>query len=402
MACEGFVLPIRRKGLFAQDAFFSDIKDEFNDVIKDTLRRWDSKGSSGIGDRWTAYRRLRSHDRKDEDEKVASVTQTDESVVIAVDMSDFVNGQIDMRTEGQSAIVEASLGSKMSYKRRFPLPRNVNVDGVVAAMSDDGILTITAPRKDRKVSVKPDVGASGGASSVSTTKNVQATSFQSSSQTQGGNGRVIPLTVEDSQASAAETKVSTEQSSNLKSIQEELERQILRGDTQSATTGSTQETSSVSSSSTSSSRRVLPILRKGRFFKDSFFKDVQGDFESALGNIIKRWDDDDSFSSSTSAPPPSTFSRRITESQVLDGGCTSGITATDDTYKVIVDMGDYADGKIGVKAVEGAVIVTGETKGEAGTTTFSKSFALPGVKDAAKVDAALSTDGVLTVTAPKT
>ena len=61
-------------------------------------------------------------------------------------MSEFIDGNIAVKTREQYAVVEASYQSK-SFNRKFLLPSNINFDGIKAAMSDEGILTITAPKK---------------------------------------------------------------------------------------------------------------------------------------------------------------------------------------------------------------------------------------------------------------
>lgn len=65
---------------------------------------------------------------------------------IVVDMSDYANGQITVETCGFSAVVKGQAGQRV-YHRRFPLPQDTVIDGVVADLSDDNILTVTAPRK---------------------------------------------------------------------------------------------------------------------------------------------------------------------------------------------------------------------------------------------------------------
>lgn len=62
-----------------------------------------------------------------------------------------------------------------------------------------------------------------------------------------------------------------------------------------------------------------------------------------------------------------------------------------------MDVKDFADGHLDVKAVAGAVLVTGKK----GTCSFERRFSIPGLSQPEKVAAALSADGVLTITAPK-
>lgn len=65
---------------------------------------------------------------------------------IVLDMNEYASGEITVETVGLSAVVEGKVGQRR-YHRRFPLPQNTIIDGVVADMSDENILTVTAPRK---------------------------------------------------------------------------------------------------------------------------------------------------------------------------------------------------------------------------------------------------------------
>lgn len=61
-------------------------------------------------------------------------------------MSDFVKGSITVRTRRNYVVVEADYEEKR-FKREFRLSLNTNFDGLKTAMSNEGILTITAPKK---------------------------------------------------------------------------------------------------------------------------------------------------------------------------------------------------------------------------------------------------------------
>lgn len=62
-------------------------------------------------------------------------------------MTDFVSGEISVRTKGLNAVVDAKVGSSRKFHRSYPLPTDINTEAVAAAMSDEGILTITGKRK---------------------------------------------------------------------------------------------------------------------------------------------------------------------------------------------------------------------------------------------------------------
>lgn len=64
--------------------------------------------------------------------------------------------------------------------------------------------------------------------------------------------------------------------------------------------------------------------------------------------------------------------------------------------QIVLDVKDYVDGHLDVKAEDGAIVV----KGKKGPCSFERRFSIPNLSQPDKVAAALSDDGVLTVTAP--
>lgn len=73
-----------------------------------------------------------------------------------MDVQDFVGGEVKARVEGERELVvegrtETKTGdwsaSSSSFRRRFCLPANTDLAAVSAVLSDDGILTVTAPLK---------------------------------------------------------------------------------------------------------------------------------------------------------------------------------------------------------------------------------------------------------------
>lgn len=62
----------------------------------------------------------------------------------------------------------------------------------------------------------------------------------------------------------------------------------------------------------------------------------------------------------------------------------------------MLDVKDFADGHLDVKALTGSIVVIGEK----GSRSFERRFSIPGLSQPEKVAAALSADGILTITAP--
>lgn len=72
---------------------------------------------------------------------------------IALDVHDFVVGEMKVKAEGDyELVVEGRLekgeeGASGTFKQHFTLPETADMSAVSAVMSSDGILTITAPKK---------------------------------------------------------------------------------------------------------------------------------------------------------------------------------------------------------------------------------------------------------------
>jgi len=400
------LLPIARRGLFSEDDFFSDWRGAYDGAVEEVLGR--VGGRSLLADAFSSYRTAKEAQPQGGDGDIAaSVSDTPESYVVVLDMADFLSGEISVRTRGLSAIVDAKNGER-SFTRRYPLPEGSNTDKVVAAMSNEGILTINVPKT-------PGKPASHGAA-----------------QSPSSEGDLkLKVDIGLSENTSAE-KVDNKEGSASSSM--------MDGD------------------------KVLNISRRGDFFKDSFFENVWNDFDSAMGDMVKRqkerevkreseraardlarkkviedfWNEEDrqlkSLRSERLAKRRQASQEMMDQFNAFKVGMTQGlqvqhmtfqmspgtdalssyrqlrhwagpsgdtqaaqVTATDTAYKVVIDVGACAEGDMDVKVDGETLRVTGRK----GDTSFEREFSLPGLGAPEGVSAALSEDGVLTVTAPK-
>ncbi|XP_042869494.1 uncharacterized protein LOC122251540 [Penaeus japonicus] len=398
----GFQLPITRRGRFLEDDFFSGFQNNYERAVDDVLDRWGTRKS--LADRLASYRRLREKDTSDET-KAATITETEDAYMIVLDMSDFASGEITVQTSGFFAVVDGKAPPRV-FNRRFPLPKTTVIDRVVADLSDDNILKITAPKKGAK-SVAVNLEGADTSSSIqqqtsasSVEEQIVPTQTGSSLNQAPGGSRVIPLEVEG-QATSTSTSTSTS-SARVESVAQAVQNEELCAGRSGSNTriiplniegddDGSSFSSITSTSSSSSHNRVLPIKRRGRFLQDTTFEKVWKDFEAALDEVVARRGstaglEDDKMQSY----------RNLRQCVQQEDNQAANVSKDEGEVKIVVDVKDFADGHLDVKAEDGAIVV----KGKKGPCSFERRFSLPTLSQPDKVTAALSDDGILTVTAP--
>ncbi|XP_076061741.1 uncharacterized protein LOC143037427 isoform X2 [Oratosquilla oratoria] len=144
-------LPIENRGDFFQDPFFSNDRKNFQSAVSTILERHGMKSS--IDDDLKSYKALRKSISVDESQAVRISNEETEYKVV-MDMSDFVEGEVKVKVDGQKLVVESSTekkesnsSSSRSFRRCITFPTLVNMEAVTSALSSDGVLTITAPKK---------------------------------------------------------------------------------------------------------------------------------------------------------------------------------------------------------------------------------------------------------------
>ncbi|KAF2355908.1 Alpha crystallin/Hsp20 domain [Trinorchestia longiramus] len=404
------MLPITRRGHFFEDDFFKDFQQDYSSAVRDVLDK--CGGRSLLANQFSNYRRARQEDPHTDDSLAASISDTPEAYVIVLDMTDYISGEITVRTKNTNAVVDAKVGNRTPFHRIYPLPRNTNTDAVVVAMSDEGILTINAKKKDQK------------SKKLETTASVDSTSGDGGSNTTSTLKIDVGIDEDPCVAKAQETQ------------------QTATGVSSSETSGRKE-----SISSGGGEYRNLPISRRGQFFKDEFFENVWKDFDTAMEDMVtkqkqrkdqrqeekkkreearqeviqnmlreeeeqRRRYQAERLERQRKASQEMQNQLKLFTSPITDRFASyrtlrnwntgedsqaSTIVVEGGNYKVALDVRDFADGALDLKCSGDTLTVSGSKAG----ISFKKEFALPGLGDPEKVTASLSADGVLTITAPK-
>ncbi|XP_042889735.1 protein lethal(2)essential for life-like [Penaeus japonicus] len=144
---------------------------------------------------------------------------------------------------------------------------------------------------------------------------------------------------------------------------------------------------------------LLPIVEKGLFFHDSFFEDIRKHFETAIDQIMDTWGEAKSVSDLMSS-----FTR-VRERNSQEENQVVAFSEDDQTHKVVLDVHDFKSGDVKVRVEDKQVVVEGrEEKDEddfKSMKSFYRCFNFPGEVNMEAVTSAMSSDGVLTITAPK-
>lgn len=236
-----------------------------------------------------------------------------------------------------------------------------------------------------------------GVTAASATQRSQEIRSMTSSARKGSSSRIIPLNIEDDTGStdttAAASSTNVSQTSETSSFERVIPT-VREGDTSSDNQRKTSTQYTGSSSASSFQSRVLPIKRRGRFFQDSTFERVWDDFENAVDDLVAKKGSQEEENKKEDDQIQSYKNLRKVIKDEDNQAAT--VTKEDSGCKIVMDVKDFADGLLDVKALAGSIVVTGQK----GTNSFERRFSIPGLSEPEKVAAALSADGVLTITAP--
>ncbi|XP_063603423.1 uncharacterized protein LOC134779295 isoform X2 [Penaeus indicus] len=380
-------LPITHRGSFFQDSFFSNIQQHFQAAVKEVLDQW--SGSDLMltnrmdgtnvrhGDALGRYRRLRSIDLKEENQAV-TVTSDDTSHKVVLDVHEFLGGDVRVKAVGERELeVEGRVDKKEegspcvtshTFRRRFFLPHRTDMTAITSAMSSDGVLTITVPKLENEDHQKTTI---------------------------------IPIKIEESQRnSQTNASVTSEsQATNKQEFKcEHCNKESASNKAVSASSDSEKRSSALDSFA---GHNFFPIVRRGLFFDDSFFQESWKDFQRAVKEVLNKWGEQSSIGDDLTRYR-SLRSRDLREEN-------QAVTSSEDErqHKFVLDVKDFSDGgEISVKAVNDRELVVEGRKEKQGdgskcSQRFLRRFVVPGDLQLDAVNSVVSSDGVLTISAPK-
>ncbi|KAK3873930.1 hypothetical protein Pcinc_021087 [Petrolisthes cinctipes] len=424
----GRFLPITTKGLFFNDSYFEGIRQDFQNAVNDVLSRWGEGSMLGqacddtnnrVGNNFSRYRQLRAHNLK-VDNQAVNITSDHTSHKIVMDVHDFVKGDVNINLVGErEMVVEGRLEthegnvavSSNSFKRRFCLPHDTNIEAISSVMSSDGVLTITVPRMMKQIKKDESIIP------IKLEDNQTPTTYTTHKESTVNSEAEKCIQSEHQKRNEATQSISVQQNINS-SITNSTPTNVTvsgpagiviskdtmmnnKAENVSQASGQPQVSSQTDNQTTVSQLTSLPVTTRGLFFNDSFFKDTWQDFQDAVKDVVSRW------GNLTSTTDHLTSYRSLRAQDLREE--TQAVKSSEDehNYKIVLDVqGFTTDGTINVKAVnEREVVVEGQVEREEGGTKYRKQFhrrfVLPRDIYLESVSSVMSSDGVLTITAPK-
>ncbi|KAK7081771.1 hypothetical protein SK128_006750 [Halocaridina rubra] len=354
------LLPVFNKGLFFHDDFFKSARHDYENAVKEVLNKWGKENS--LLDSMSSYRSLRDMELTEENQAV-SVTEDHQCHKVVMDVKDFMQQEVKVKVvDDNELVIEGSVEkknggsvSKKSFNRSYVFPGLVKTDSVSSAMSSDGILTVTVPKKSAKE----------GSSKTETLKE------EDSNRTSKMSENISSIQTKE-KSSHHSLQNTSEYFKNLHSREDELEKLENRS----------------------------PILstQEDLSFHDEFFESARREFENSL-KASNEWVD---FVSSKND---------INAHNSIKDNCetfdqTVSMTEDDKTHKIVVNVKDFVEGGLQVKMInDNEISVEGHKEeninGKSSSKTFSRKFQLPGSVRVDGISSTLSKDGFLRITAVK-
>jgi len=353
-----------------------------------------------------SYRCLRRR-RPNEGNQAVAVTTTDSSYKIMLDVREFAEGSLSVRAVGENELViegvvestqsdvsegcRSSKSASRKFQQRFMFP-DLQVAGVESTVSSDGMLTVTASRKTKEVNkalteVNIPVTRADQVDKTSTKETLTQTV-----QTQQ-NEHSIPIQLEKSESTQVGSK--TEETS-IKTTESKTQQTTAKSNT-----SADNQSSNTSVKKSTSKNIMIPIDHsRGDFFQDSFFEKSRHSFKEAVNQVMKHMHE-----TMDTSNPMNWYSNMRSHDRLEDMRAGT-ITTEGDNYKIILDVRDFEQGTIVVKALHDTeILIEGKiekkTNGSSMMKSFRRRFVMPGYIKSELVTSARSSDGIMTITAPK-
>lgn len=357
-------ISIARRGPFFIDSFFNESQKNFEKAVHNVLQK---SGFNSKKNDLTFYRSLRERSNSEQNQ-ANDCTEDDKSFNIIIDLQGFKNDDItikvhndnELTVEGEQNQNQKDTLFKRKFCRKIVFPSHIICNEVTSAMSEDGVLTINAPKEIKECK-------------AGTMSDEAITSFLISDDS---NDELNNPNVKDS---------NTDHRSIHKTLGSHESDFIKCVDT--------------CEHGVDEDSQTLPITRRGSFFTDPYFEDSRLVFKDAISNIIDK-------SGFNSKGDDFSFYKAMQERSSEKNNQASTITERDNVYKIAIYIQGFTAEEIKTQfssSTELIIEAKCEKKEEGSTSTrkFQRCFIFPNSVNVEAVTSSLSSDGILTISAPK-
>ncbi|CAL4078838.1 unnamed protein product, partial [Meganyctiphanes norvegica] len=165
----------------------------------------------------------------------------------------------------------------------------------------------------------------------------------------------------------------------------------------------------------------LQILRKGPFFQDQFFEECRLQFEKSVQDVVSKFglsssiNSEASNNSSKSAETKNFMNdafksyRNLRDTQLREENQAASIEHGDHQHKIVIDVKDFMSGDVKIKSFNNTIRIEGHQENSkqspknksSSKRNFCREFTLPGPVNIDSVSSTMSSDGILTITVPR-
>ncbi|XP_064101650.1 serine-rich adhesin for platelets-like [Macrobrachium nipponense] len=370
-------LKLQEKGLFAEDAFFESVRLH---LLVEGGETWpNSGGLSSVSDELTSTKKLYCIDHLDQN-KVATFIEDEDYYTIILDVSCYsekervkvsVIEEKELSVEYSCVASDCELELMKTFSTRFVLPSGIDSGSGLCGISSDGILAAKFSKQKHsschKLERREDAGETQNCLNVEENL-AYTTHFLQNRDCISSEAKSDIVGVGDSKEFTSKTFSRFKIHSDSSDIQEHNIINVT----------------------------MLPFIKRGHFFHDSFFTEAQRLLQEAIKKVLMQSSEEETCRHSSDIKTYKCLRKQNPTWQ------NQAFHLEEDQYgyKVLLDAESLNEGSTVVYVLEGTELVIEcqlETKGGSSHSlqTCKRSFSLPPNVDVNEATSALSSDGVL-------
>ncbi|XP_064101647.1 uncharacterized protein LOC135212156 [Macrobrachium nipponense] len=370
-------LKLQEKGLFAEDAFFKSAR--LHLLVGGGESSPNSGGLSSVSDELTSTKKLYCIDHFDQN-KAPTFIEDEEYYTIILDVSCYsekervkvsVIEEKELSVEYSCVASDSELELIKTFSTRFVLPSGIDSGSGLCGISSDGILAVKFSKQKHsschKLERREDAGETQNCLNVEENL-AYTTHFLQNRACISSEAKSDIVGVSDSKDFTSKTFSRFKIHSDSSDIQEHNNIKVT----------------------------MLPFIKKGHFFHDSFFTEAQRLLQEAIKKVLMQSSEEETCRHSSDIKTYKCLRKQNPTWQ------NQAFHLEEDQYgcKVLLDAESLSEGSTVVYVLEGTeLVIECQLETKVGSShslqTCKRSFSLPPNVDVNEATSALSSDGVL-------